>query len=154
MKNEVASERSETLERGTTLRMKALLKNVPRALECVGKWAEEAGFDERALYEIQLAVDEACANVVDHAYQEVEAGDIEVSCQLDDQVLTVRVRDWGQGFDLGCVADPDLKAPLEERCLGGLGLFLVKQMMDHVEFISDPEQGNELIMRKRLEIAG
>ena len=154
MKKEVASERSETLERGTKLRMKALLKNVPRALECVSKWAEEAGFGERALYEIQLAVDEACANVVDHAYQEVDAGDIEVSCQLDGQVLTVRVRDWGQGFDLGCVAEPDLKAPLEERCLGGLGLFLVKEMMDHVEFVSDPERGNELVMRKRLEIAG
>jgi serine/threonine-protein kinase RsbW len=137
-----------------SLRMKAVLENVPRAIECVTEWAQEAGFDERALYEIQLAVDEACANVVDHAYQGVDPGDIEVLCRLDDQILTVQVRDWGRGFDLASVSDPDLDAPLEERTLGGLGLFLVKQVMDDVQFASDPELGNELMMSKRLHIAG
>ena len=136
------------------MRMKAVLENVPRAIECVTEWAQKAGFDERALYEIQLAVDEACANVVDHAYQGADPGDIEVSCCLDDQILTVQVRDWGTGFDLTSVADPDLDAPLEERTLGGLGLFLVRQVMDNVQFRSDPELGNELMMSKRLNIAG
>lgn len=136
------------------MRIKAVLENVPRAIECVTEWAQKAGFDERALYEIQLAVDEACANVVDHAYQGADPGDIEVSCCLDDQILTVQVRDWGTGFDLTSVADPDLDAPLEERTLGGLGLFLVRQVMDDVQFRSDPELGNELMMSKRLNIAG
>ena len=135
------------------MRMKAVLENVPLAIECVTEWAQKAGFDERALYEIQLAVDEACANVVDHAYQGADPGDIEVSCCLDDQILTVQVRDWGTGFDLTSVADPDLDAPLEERILGGLGLFLVRQVMDDVQFKSDPELGNELMMSKRLNIA-
>ena len=135
------------------MRMKAVLENVPLAIECVTEWAQKAGFDERALYEIQLAVDEACANVVDHAYQGADPGDIEVSCCLDDQILTVQVRDWGTGFDLTSVADPDLDAPLEERILGGLGLFLVRQVMDDVQFRSDPELGNELMMSKRLNIA-
>ena len=141
-------------ECSTSLRMKAVLENVPRAIECVTEWAKEAGFDERALYEIQLAVDEACANVVDHAYQGTEPGDIEVTCCLDGQILTIQVRDWGQGFDLASVEDPDLEAPLEERSLGGLGLFLVRQVMDDVQFRSDPELGNELMMSKRLHIAG
>ena len=136
------------------MRMKAVLENVPRAIECVTEWAQKAGFDERALYEIQLAVDEACANVVDHAYQGEDTGDIEVSCHLDAQILTVQVRDWGTGFNLAEVEEPDLEAPLEERSLGGLGLFLVRQVMDEVQFTSDPEQGNELRMSKRLDIAG
>ena len=136
------------------MRMKAVLENVPRAIECVTEWAQKAGFDERELYEIQLAVDEACANVVDHAYQGADPGDIEISCRLDDQILTVQVRDWGTGFDITSVADPDLDAPLEERTLGGLGLFLVRQVMDDVQFKSDPELGNELMMSKRLNIAG
>jgi serine/threonine-protein kinase RsbW len=134
--------------------MKAVLESVPRAIDCVTEWAQRAGFDERALYEIQLAVDEACANVVDHAYQGADPGDIEVSCCLDDQILTVQVRDWGKGFDLTSVEEPDLDAPLEERTLGGLGLFLVRQVMDDVQFRSDPELGNELTMSKRLHIAG
>ena len=154
MDKQVGSKRADAAEASTSLRMKALLKNVPRALECVTEWAQKAGFGEQGVYEIQLAVDEACANVVDHAYQGSDTGEIEVSCLLDGQALTIRVRDWGKGFDLASVADPDLTAPLEKRSLGGLGLFLVKQMMDHVEFTSDPDQGNELIMRKRLEIAG
>ena len=154
MDKQVTSRRSNRAERSTSMRMKAVLENVPRAIECVTEWAQKAGFDERALYEIQLAVDEACANVVDHAYQGADPGDIEVSCRLDDQILTVRVRDWGTGFDLSGVADPDLDAPLEERTLGGLGLFLVRQGMDDVQFRSDPELGNELMMSKRLNIAG
>lgn len=154
MDKQVTSRRSNTAERSTSMRMKAVLENVPRAIECVTEWALKAGFDERELYEIQLAVDEACANVVDHAYQGADPGDIEVSCCLDDQILTVQVRDWGTGFDLTSVADPDLAAPLEERTLGGLGLFLVRQVMDDVQFRSDPELGNELMMSKRLNIAG
>ncbi|NIV40009.1 MAG: anti-anti-sigma factor, partial [Anaerolineae bacterium] len=67
---------------------------------------------------------------------------------------TIQVRDWGPGFDLDGVEDPDLEAPLEERSLGGLGLFLVRQVMDEVQFTSDSERGNELVMSKRLHIAG
>ena len=154
MDKQVFSGSSDLAEQSTSLRMKAVLENVPRAIECVTEWARKAGFDERALYKIQLAVDEACANVVDHAYTGAEPGDIEVCCRLDDRLLTIQVRDWGKGFDLGGVKDPDLEAPLEERSLGGLGLFLVRQVMDEVQFRSDPEQGNELMMSKRLHIAG
>lgn len=154
MDKQISSRLSSLAKQSTSLRMKAVLENVPRAIECVTEWAQKAGFDERTLYEIQLAVDEACANVVDHAYPGADPGDIEVSCRLDDELLTVQVRDWGQGFDLAGVKDPDLEAPLEQRSLGGLGLFLVRKVMDDVQFTSDPEQGNELMMSKRLHIAG
>lgn len=136
------------------MRMKAVLENVPLAIGCVTQWAEAAGFDEGALYKIQLAVDEACANVVDHAYTGSEPGDMEVSCSLNQQSLTIRVRDWGRGFDLHNVSEPDVEAPLDERTLGGLGLFLVKQVMDQVQFTRDPARGNELKMTKRLGLAG
>jgi anti-sigma regulatory factor (Ser/Thr protein kinase) len=60
------------------------------------------------------------------------------------------VRDWGRGFDPDSVVIPDVDAPLEERTLGGLGLFIVRQVMDYVQFTVDPETGNELKMAKRL----
>jgi serine/threonine-protein kinase RsbW len=83
---------------------------------------------------------------------------MEISCYLDSsseagRALVIRVRDWGTGFDPGAVEKPDVDAPLEDRGLGGLGLFLVKQVMDRVTFHFDPERGNELLMFKRLEIA-
>jgi serine/threonine-protein kinase RsbW len=139
--------------KGSTLRLKAILENVPVAIDCVSRLAERAGFDKSALYEIQLAVDEVCANVVQHAYEGSEPGDMEISCLLEDQTLTIRVRDWGWGFDPNGVEVPDIEAPLEERTLGGLGLFIIRSVMDRVKFTFDPDLGNELTMSKRLEAA-
>jgi serine/threonine-protein kinase RsbW len=124
------------------------------AIDYVTECARAAGFDNQALYQIQLAVDEACANVVQHAYEGMEPGNMEVSCRLDEQCLVIQVREWGRGFDPDSVAEPDVHAPLEERAFGGLGLFLLKQMVDGVTFRFDPERGNELTMVKRLQVGG
>jgi serine/threonine-protein kinase RsbW len=150
MDEQVVSREKELGQRLGTLRVKALLENVPLAIDCVAQWAEKVDLDKRTLYEIQLAVDEACANVADHAYRNEEPGDMEVSCYLENELLTILVRDWGRGFDPNGVVVPDVDAPLEERTLGGLGLFIVRQVMDYVQFTVDPEVGNELRMAKRL----
>jgi serine/threonine-protein kinase RsbW len=60
------------------------------------------------------------------------------------------VRDWGRCFEPDGVQDPDITAPLEERTLGGLGLFLIRRYMDQVEYTFDPILGNELLMIKAL----
>lgn len=138
------------MKQTTTLKVKAVLENIPQVLDCATESAREAGFDDKALCQIQLAVDEACANVANHAYQGMEPGDMEVSCYLDDQCLVICIQDWGRGFDPKAIPEPDIDAPLEERPLGGLGLFLIRQIMDKVRFTFDPEQGNKLIMIKRL----
>jgi serine/threonine-protein kinase RsbW len=135
----------------TTLRLKAVLENVPKAMDCVAEAARAAGLDEQAVCQIQVAVDEACANVVAHAYREMEPGDMELCCQIREQCLVIQVRDWGRGFVPEDVPEPDVTAPLEERDLGGLGLFLIKQYMDEVQYEFDPEEGNELTMVKRLQ---
>ena len=135
------------------LRIPAVIENVPLAIEYVTQCAESAGFDARALYQIQLAVDEACANVVDHAYQGMEPGEFEISCSFGQASLTIDVRDWGRGFEPNDVEQPDVEAPLEERTLGGLGLYIVNKVMDHVEFTFDPKVGNRLRMAKRIRVA-
>ena len=150
MDEQVISREKEPGKRLGTLRVKALLENVPLAMDCVAEWVEKLGLDKRALYEIQLAVDEACANVADHAYRGEEPGDMEVSCYLNEGFFTIRVRDWGMGFDPNNVVVPNVDGPLEERNLGGLGLFIVRQVMDCVQFTHDPDAGNELRMTKRL----
>jgi serine/threonine-protein kinase RsbW len=137
----------------SVLRLEAILENVPRAIDFVTGQAQAAGFEKQALSEIQIAVDEACANIVHHAYGETEAGDLEVVCSIEGQCFVVRVRDWGKSFAPDEIDDPDVDAPLEERTLGGLGLFLIRQFMEQVEFDFDPELGNELIMSKRLPVA-
>lgn len=144
---------SENLSALAHCRVEAVMENVPVITECLAEVAKELGFGEQALYQIELAVDEACANVVEHAYSEGTQGEMEVSCYVEDQMFVVRVRDWGTGFDPNGVEKPDVDAPLEDRSLGGLGIFLVQQVMDKVRFSFDPRQGSELLMFKRLEVA-
>ena len=133
--------------------MRAVLENIPLAIDCVTELAKAAGFDEAALFQIQVAVDEACANVVQHAYPDDTAGEMEVSCSLDGHSFVVRVRDWGKFYDPDKVEKPDIEAPLSERSLGGLGLFLIHQYMDQTRYTIHPDAGNELVMVKRLQVA-
>lgn len=133
-----------------SLKLCASIEDIPLAIDLAARSARAAGLDEQAVYEVQVAVDEACANVVEHAYAGREPGPIEVSCRSDGQVFTIRIRDWGNCFEPNEIKDPDVTAPLEERTLGGLGLFLMRQYMDQVEYTFDPELGNELLMIKSL----
>jgi anti-sigma regulatory factor (Ser/Thr protein kinase) len=135
------------------LRVRAVMDNVPVVTRRVSEVASALGFEGQALYEIELAVDEACANVVEHAYLGEEQGEMAVSCYLQGQMFAIRVCDWGTGFDPNAVETPDVEAPLEERGLGGLGLFIVQRVMDEVTFSFDPGCGSKLLMSKRLPIA-
>jgi len=134
----------------TSVRLPAILDNVPLTMDTVIGAVSRLGLDERTLQQIRLVVDEACANVVTHAYEGMEPGDMEIACYHDPGWLVISVRDWGQGFSLEQIPAPDLDAPLEDRSLGGLGLFLVRHFMDRVEYSCDAGRGNELTMVKRL----
>jgi len=119
--------------------------------EFVTRAAQDAGFDESAVYAVDMAVDEACANIIGHAYGGEGRGDIEISYRIDEDGLTVVLRDHGRAFDPTGVPHPDLDAPLEERGEGGLGLFLMRRLMDRVEYESRPGSGNILTLVKRHE---
>jgi serine/threonine-protein kinase RsbW len=138
------------MKESTEFKMKAMLENVPWAMACARECARKAGFDGSDLYHIELVVDEACANVVQHAYAGREPGDMAITCLVDKGCFVIQIRDWGRTFDPQAVPKPNVEAPLEERSLGGLGVFLMRQFMDEVEFSFDPEQGNLLTMTKRL----
>jgi serine/threonine-protein kinase RsbW len=117
--------------------------------EFVTNAAQDAGLDESAVYAVDMAVDEACANIIGHAYGDEGRGDIEITCRIDEDGLTLVLRDNGRPFDPTKVPHPDLEAPLEGREEGGLGLFLMRHLMDRVEYESRPGSGNVLTMVKR-----
>jgi len=141
------------MKKKTTLRLIAVLENVPLAVEYVVQAARAIGFARQALHQIEGAVDEACANIVEHAYAGMTPGYMEISCHLEDHSFVIRLRDWGRSFDPDDIAVPALDAPLDERTLGGLGVFLIRQFMDDVCFSSDPDLGNELRLVKRISVA-
>jgi len=114
----------------------------------VGNVGEDLGIPERALYDLELAVDEACANIIEHGYEGV-GGKIEIQIRALNGGVQVVIRDWGIPFDPDSIPEPDVSAPLEERPLGGVGLFLMRKVMSQVHFAFDPQGGNTLTMSKR-----
>jgi serine/threonine-protein kinase RsbW len=132
-----------------TICVSAKLENLSDIIKFVTDFAEAAGLGESDVYAVQLATDEAFANIVNHAYEEDSCEDIECTCSLDEKSLIVVFRDYGQPFDPASIAEPNLGARLEDQDVNGLGLYFMRKMMDEVHFDFSPDSGNVLTMVKR-----
>ena len=116
--------------------------------EFVGDIARAGGFGAKDIYNIQLAADEAASNIIEHAYEGVNTGVLEISCGMRDGAITIIMVDHGESFDPSAIPLPDLKADLSERKIGGLGIFLMRKLMDEVHY-EVQNSGNVLTMIKR-----
>ena len=114
----------------------------------VGNQAREAGFNSKDIYSIQLAADEAASNVIEHAYEDQPDGNFEISCEFRIDRLVITLLDHGKAFDPSQVEEPDLKADLMDRKIGGLGIYLMHKLMDDVRYEST-QKGNLLTLVKR-----
>jgi serine phosphatase RsbU (regulator of sigma subunit)/anti-sigma regulatory factor (Ser/Thr protein kinase) len=110
---------------------------------------EAAGFSTREVSNTKLAVDEACTNIIKHAYSGRRGGgDITVVAEIESGRIKIHLKDRGKHFDFSAVKDPDLDQYVETGKKGGLGVFLINRLMDGVEYRANPD-GNELILTKR-----
>ena len=112
----------------------AKFENLDRVREFVAESAEECGLEPAAVYAVQLAVDEAFTNIIEHAYGGESLEQIECTCQSDGVNLELTLIDCGKPFDPSLVPEPNLNAELEEREVGGIGLYFIYQLMDEVQF--------------------
>ena len=117
--------------------------------EFVAEVAREGGFTEKEIYSLQLAADEAASNIIEHAYQGVSNADLDVTCDMRGDTLTITMHDDGISFDPSKVKKPNLKADLSDRQIGGLGVYLMRKLMDEVRYESNSRTGNLLTMTKR-----
>jgi serine/threonine-protein kinase RsbW len=123
------------------------LDDLPRILEFVETACEDCGVTSEARFDVQLAVEEACANVIEHAYGG-SGGPFSLELSANGADLVITLTDEGTTFDPDAITTPNLDIPLEERRIGGLGLHLMKKLMDEVRF-SFTRDGNQLRMVKR-----
>jgi serine/threonine-protein kinase RsbW len=128
----------------------ATLESLARISSFVIHAAAQVGLDEHAAWQVQLAVDEAATNIIQHGYEPDQPGEIELSWRVDGVQFAISLHDHGRFFDPTNVPAPDINAPLEERQAGGLGVFLMGRLMDDVHFTCDPVAGNLLTMTKRI----
>jgi anti-sigma regulatory factor (Ser/Thr protein kinase) len=136
-----------------TMNLYADLSQLGAIREFVAQAGRELSVEECVVPDLQLAVEEICANSIQHGY-DGQGGQIEVTVEMVEAGIQVTVMDWGISFDPQAVPIPDVEAPLEQRPLGGLGLFLVRKLMDEVRFEFDGERGNTVVMMKRCSRKG
>jgi serine/threonine-protein kinase RsbW len=122
------------------------------SLAAIGAWvrqaAQDAGLDSTTVYTVETSVDEACSNIIEHAYGGENRGDIECTCWATNDSLTITLRDHGIPFNPDNVPEPDISASLDDRLGHGLGLYFMRQWMDEVRFDFSIEEGNTLTMIK------
>jgi serine/threonine-protein kinase RsbW len=128
----------------------ATLENLQALRDFVTDACRACGGDSAACDALELAVDEACTNVVVHGYDGLEPGPMELIVRCDANGAEVTIMDHGHGFSPDDIPAPDLDSPWQERQVGGLGWHIIQQMMDGVAYQADAQAGNRLVLRKRL----
>lgn len=140
-----------SFERRFLLHVPSSTENLAMIRDFVSKIGLQAGMDEAEVAMLELAVDEACANVIEHAYEEDVTKEVSVRATLDGETIQIMVVDTGKGFDPNSVEQKDLKKLVRERRSGGLGMRMMKALMDEVQYQIIPGVMNELKMVKRLK---
>jgi serine/threonine-protein kinase RsbW len=139
-----------SFEQTFSLHVPSSTENLALIRDFVSSIGARAGFTEPEVVRIALAVDEACANVIEHAYGSDTTHEVKVHVTVDDDAVHFEIVDTGKGFDPSQIQAKDLEQLIKERRSGGLGLRLIRTIMDDVQYQIVPGEKNELKMVKRL----
>lgn len=126
----------------------AILSDIPRIVEFVVEWLQSQGLD-KYIFIFETAVDEMSTNVVKHAYGG-KGGFLQISCELRGPDIAVTIKDHAEKFDPNSVALPEVVSPLEERKVGGLGIYMVKKMVDRIDYSYNDREGNQSVLVKKI----
>ena len=132
------------------LRVKSKTENLSEIRDFVSTNALAAGMPAATIDNIILAVDEACTNIIKHAYKLSPQGEIIIKIDYDEEKFTVTIIDYGKSFEPDRVPQPDLQKYYREHRVGGLGMYLMKSLMDDVEYISIPGEYNQVLLSKNI----
>ncbi len=116
------------------LKLPAEISNLRKFIELVSRCAEEQGLSPERIIEIGVATEEVLVNICNYAYQD-QVGDVKVSCILDDESrFIIEIEDAGIPFDVLSIGEPDLIDDIDERQVGGLGVFIIKELVEDVQY--------------------
>ncbi len=125
------------------------IETIPQLNEFIDLVAEEVGLDMSLTMSLNLAMEEAVVNVMDYAYPDGQKGNVGIEVTADQEWMTFVITDTGIAFDPTTKEDADTTLSAEERPIGGLGIFLVRQLMDGINYKREGNK-NVLTLRKKL----
>ena len=141
---------SASMTNSQSLVVSSDLAELPRVIDFVRQACLDARLSSDDMFACELATDEACTNIMEHAYLGSADGQIRVTCRYAGNLFVVELHDHGRPFDPSLVEPPQLTGDLDMRDVGGLGLYFMRHMMDEVRFEFDRVTGNTLTMTKRV----
>jgi serine/threonine-protein kinase RsbW len=139
------------MEQKSKLTVDSKLENLPVIGQFVEDTMRQCQIDsQKNVHAFQLSVDEACTNVIEHAYAYKTGGKITVNCSLTGEKFTVTIEDNGAPFDPTTIPEPNVNLGLDERKIGGLGIYFMKKLMDEVKYLRVDDK-NILTLTKNIK---
>jgi serine/threonine-protein kinase RsbW len=132
------------------MKVKSTTENLAVIRAFVEEKASQSGIDKSVIEKIVLAVDEASTNIIKHAYNYDASTEFVVRVLISKEEFKVLLTDHGKSFDPNQITDPDMPTYLKQRRVGGLGLHLMRHLMDKVEYQKLAGDGNQLILTKKI----
>jgi serine/threonine-protein kinase RsbW len=133
-----------------SITLKNELSEIERVSQLLAEFGECWHLPTKPLLDLNLALEEAVANVISHAYEDRQEHQIIITVTLEDMDITVGVEDDGRPFNPLEFPEPDLTRPLEEKSLGGLGIHLIRNLTDRLDYKRE-EAKNLLVMKKTMK---
>ena len=130
------------------LRISSITENLEIIREFINRLAIKGGFGSDIADQIELAVDEACTNVIKHAHKYNAKRIIDITVFIDRNKIEVIVSDTGKGFDIDKLPEPDIEKYVRESKMGGLGIHLMRTLMDEVNYTFNPGKKNQVSLIK------
>jgi serine/threonine-protein kinase RsbW len=130
--------------------VKSTTDNLAQIRDFTRSAALEIGFSDEITGKIILAVDEACTNIIKHAYKYSPEGDIIISIRFDSTKFSITITDSGNHFDPTRIPEPNLSEYYKQKRIGGLGMYLMKKLMDEVKYSTLSENKNQVTLVKYL----
>lgn len=132
-----------------TLSVDSSTKHLAEVRDFVAQYAKNAGLPDKVVDEIRLAVDEAYTNIIKHAYKNIPSKPVRIEVGSDHRHLWISIKDEGESFNPDNYQAPDLLKRIKNKERGGMGVYLIQKLMDHVQY-SRTGGINEIRMIKNL----
>lgn len=131
------------------MRVIASTEHLSEVRDFVAKYARDFGFNKQDVADIRLAVDEAYTNIIKHAYKNNPSGMVKIMLGYNGDEFWVSLLDNGRSFNPNKYNLPNLKKQIKEKKRGGVGVYLIRQLMDEVKYVHKDDTNEIRMIKKR-----
>lgn len=131
-----------------SISVQASTEHLAEVRDFVAKHASDFGFKKQDVADIRLAVDEAYTNIIKHAYKNDKRKSVDIELGYNSKEFWISLLDTGNAFDPNNYSKPDVRQKIKEKKRGGVGVYLIKKLMDDVEYETQGSV-NEIRMTKK-----